>query len=123
MQQKGQIWRYVPSINEGTKREQHTPATLELFVEPNNSNLLENCDNLTVAPWGDVVTCEDGKCDDGTKEEFIIGITPAGHLYRIARNAYNPSELAGVTFSPDGSTLFVNIQDPGITLAITGAVA
>ena len=33
----------------------------------------------------------------------------------------NQSELAGVCFSPDGSTLFVNIQhDPGLTLAITG---
>nr|BBJ54585.1 hypothetical protein SAVMC3_72140 [Streptomyces avermitilis] len=30
------------------------------------------------------------------------------------------SEFTGVTFSPDGRTLFANIQDPGIMLAITG---
>ena len=30
------------------------------------------------------------------------------------------SEFTGPNFSPDGSILFVNIQEPGITLAITG---
>ena len=30
------------------------------------------------------------------------------------------SEFAGPTFSPDGEWLFVNIQVPGITCAITG---
>ena len=119
--QMGQIWRYVPSPDEGTARERHNPATLELFVEPEDSNLLENCDNLTVAPWGDLIVCEDSvNCEDGTKEEYLIGVTPQGKLYRFARNALNPSELAGATFSPDGKTLFVNIQEPGLTLAITG---
>jgi uncharacterized protein len=33
---------------------------------------------------------------------------------------YHTREFAGVTFSPDGQTLFVNIQVPGITLAIWG---
>jgi uncharacterized protein len=28
--------------------------------------------------------------------------------------------LAGATFSPDGTTLFVNVQRRGLTLAITG---
>jgi secreted PhoX family phosphatase len=76
---------------------------------------MENADNLTVTPWGDLIICE-----DGPEEEFLIGITPEGHIYRFARNAGNMSELAGATFSPDGTTLFVNIQSPGITLAITG---
>lgn len=120
-QQKGQIWRYVPSPDEGRAHERGRPATLELYAEPEDSNLLENCDNLTVAPWGDLIICEDSiSCDDGTKEEHLIGITPKGQYYRLARNAYNPSELAGATFSPDGSILFVNILDPGLTLAITG---
>ncbi len=30
------------------------------------------------------------------------------------------SELAGACFSPDGSTLFLNIYYPGVTLVITG---
>jgi secreted PhoX family phosphatase len=29
-------------------------------------------------------------------------------------------EFAGVTFSPDGETLFVNVQIPGLTFAIWG---
>ena len=33
---------------------------------------------------------------------------------------YRGAEWAGATFSPDGATLFVNIQTPGITFAITG---
>ncbi len=114
-EKKGQIWKYVPSPYEGTRQEEKHPGTLQLFIEPNDSNLLENADNLTVAPWGDLIICE-----DGPEEEFLVGVTPEGHLYKFARNAGNMSEFAGSTFSPDGSTLFVNIQSPGITLAITG---
>jgi secreted PhoX family phosphatase len=114
-EEKGQIWRYVPSPHEGKNREKGSPGTLELFVEPNDSQLVENADNLTVSPWGDLILCEDGPGGDG-----LVGVTPAGELYKFGRNAMNESELAGVTFSPDGSTLFVNIQSPGLTLAITG---
>ena len=38
----------------------------------------------------------------------------------MAKNSKSSSELSGPTFSPDGSTLFVNIQHDGLTLAITG---
>ena len=41
-------------------------------------------------------------------------------MFTLARNAFNGSEFAGACFSPDGSTLFVNLQSPGITVAITG---
>ncbi len=111
----GQIWRYIPSPYEGTSREGKKPGTLELFIEPDDSKLLENADNLTVTPWGDLIICE-----DGPKEQFLVGVTPEGHTYQFARNSANTSEFAGATFSPDGRTLFVNIQHPGITLAITG---
>ena len=112
---KGQIWRYIPSPHEGTSGEEKDPGILELFIESKSSDLLENADNLTVAPWGDLIVCE-----DGSTEQFLVGITPEGRLYRFARNAKNIFEFAGSIFSPDGSTLFVNIQKPGITLAITG---
>jgi len=99
----GQIWRLVPD------------RTLELFIEPNDPGLIENADNLTVTPWGDLIVCE-----DGSDEQFLVGVTPEGELYKFARNAVSNSELAGATFSPDGTTLFVNIQHDGLTLAITG---
>jgi hypothetical protein len=111
----GQIWKYTPSTAEGTEDELDTPGTLELFLESDHVSVLENADNLTVAPWGDLFVCEDGR-----GEQFLIGVTPAGDTYRFGRNARSTSELAGATFSPDGSTLFMNIQDDGLTLAITG---
>lgn len=101
---KGQIFRYLPG-----------PNRLELFVEPNDPNLLENADNMTIAPWGDLLVCENGKAPNQ-----VVGVTPEGKLYTLARNTANGSELAGVCVSPDGSTVFVNVQKPGWTLAITG---
>lgn len=112
---KGQIWKYTPSQHEGTSLQEKHPGKLELFVEPNDGDVVENADNLTVAPWGDLVVCEDGPSDN-----FLLGITPKGEVYKLARNAVSHSEMAGVTFSPDGSTLFVNIQHDGLTLAIQG---
>lgn len=105
----GQIWRYVPggSAAEGGK--------LELFLESDDPLLLENPDNLTLSPFGDLIVCEDG----GGKQ-FLVGVTPQGKLYHLAQNALNSSEFAGVCFSPDGRILFVNIQYPGITFAIQG---
>jgi secreted PhoX family phosphatase len=50
----------------------------------------------------------------------LIGITPQGGAYTFARNARDNSEFAGACFSPDGRTMFVNIYDPGLTLAVWG---
>lgn len=111
----GQIFRYTPSPQEGTAGEIEQPGRLELFIEPNDRTVVENADNITFAPWGDLIICEDGKDD-----QCLVGVTPQGQLYKLARNARNESEFAGACFSPDGSTLFVNIQTPGLTLAITG---
>lgn len=114
-ERKGQIWRYRPSPFEGTPREADSPATLELFIEPNDSTLIENADNLTMAPWGDLIVCEDGTGDD-----YLVGVTPEGELYRFAHNLTGGGEFAGACFSPDGSTFFVNMQAQGWTFAITG---
>lgn len=111
----GQIWKYTMSPHEGTPREAAIPAALELFIEPNDSKVCNNADNLTVAPWGDIIVCEDGPDLNG-----LFGVTPNGDAYRLAFNRVSKSELAGATFSPDGAVLFVNIQSPGMTLAIHG---
>ena len=111
----GQIYRYTPSPHEGTAAEAKHPARLELYVEPNDRGLVENADNLTVTPWGDLILCEDGGGD-----QFLVGVTPQGEIYKFGHNAKSTSEFAGATFSPDGTTLFVNIQGDGFTLAITG---
>ncbi len=110
---KGQIWRYFPSEQEGTSDEKNSPGHLELFIEPNDGNLVENCDNVTMSPWGDLIICEDGR-----NPQYLVGVTPEGKTYRFGRNTI--SEFAGACFSPDGTTMFVNILSPGMTLAITG---
>ena len=64
---------------------------------------------LTLAPWGDLVICE-----DGSNEQFLRGVTKAGEVYNLGRNALNGSEFCGSCFAPNHPTLFVNIQNPGI---------
>lgn len=89
--------------------------TLTLVVESTDRSVLEAPDNITVAPFGDLILCEDGSGDD-----YIVGVNQNGELYQFAKNNINGSEYAGACFSPDGSTMFVNIYSPGITLAIWG---
>ncbi len=80
-------------------------------------------DNVTVTPWGTLVLAE-----DGVGASHVLSSVPGGPTYAIARNQLNIgsetdpefSEFTGPTFSSDGKVLFVNIQTPGITLAITG---
>ncbi|MCZ6674036.1 MAG: DUF839 domain-containing protein [Verrucomicrobia bacterium] len=112
---KGQIFTYVPSPYEGTEQEKDAPGTIELYLEPNNSEIVEMCDNLDVTPDGGLLLCEDGKEDN-----FLVGVTPDSKWFKLARNATGPSEFAGVCHSPDGKIVFANLQKPGLTVAITG---
>jgi secreted PhoX family phosphatase len=114
-QRLGQVFLYQPSPLEGADGERQQPGQLTLIAEAGEDSLLRNADNLTMAPWGDLIACEDtsGHCG-------LVGIRPDGTQYHLADNAHSSSELAGVCFAPDGKTLFVNIQYPGTTLAITG---
>ncbi len=101
----GQIWRYFPDSNE-----------VELYLEPNDFDLLQNCDNLTIADWGDLYICEDAN----KETNMVRGVTPEGQLFTFGANALNDSEFAGVCFAPNHPTMFLNIQKPGLTFAITG---
>ena len=102
--QAGQIFRYDIKAN-----------TIELFLESESKQILDYPDNIIMSPFGDLIACE-----DGAGEQYLVGITPQGKCYRFAHNAYNNSEFAGVCFSPDTQTMFVNIYNPGMTLAIWG---
>ncbi|MBE9179812.1 DUF839 domain-containing protein [Oculatella sp. LEGE 06141] len=103
----GQVWRYIPglTVSDG--------GTIELFVQPDNATVLDFPDNLVMAPSGDLMICEDGR-----GAQYVVGLTPTGRLYKFARNAINRSEFAGICFSPNGQTMFLNIYQPGITFAI-----
>ncbi|MGJ5977719.1 alkaline phosphatase PhoX [Streptomyces scabiei] len=103
----------------------HPDLKVLLGVNPDPSvdGAFDGPDNITVSPYGGIVLAEDG---EGISHLF--GATDSGRTYPIARNDLNIgteeqpeySEFAGVTFSPDGKTLYANIQTPGILLAITG---
>ncbi len=114
----GQVWEYDPR-----------KETLKLLVEASSAgDLLDEPDNVVVTPFGDLILCE-----DGGGEQYLVGVTKKGKLYQFAKNvlfansadaalrdAFADNEFAGACFSPDGRTMFVNIQTPGITFAIWG---
>lgn len=115
--QLGQIMRYQPSAFEGKVLERQQPGRIQLFVESADESLYNFGDNLTVTPQGHLLVCEDQYTD--VVNNHLRGVTPKGELYNFAR-LHTQTELAGACFSPDGSTLFVNVYSPTKTLAITG---
>jgi secreted PhoX family phosphatase len=105
----GQIFKLDPERG-------NSGASLELIAASPSDQVLDHPDNITVAPWGDVLMAEDGF----SSSQYLRALTPDGRIYDVARNAGSATEFAGVCFSPDGATLFVNLQVDGLTLAITG---
>ena len=106
----GQVWEYTPATGGGT---------LRLLFESTTANDLASPDNLCVSPRGQGLVL----CEDGSGVQHLRGLTRDGRVFDFARNAVAGStdqEFAGATFSPDGQTLFVNIQTPGLTFAIWG---
>jgi secreted PhoX family phosphatase len=113
----GQIWCYRPSAQEGRRGEARDPGTLELFYEVQDTTALLNPDNITAMPGGDLLVCEDP--EHGPTLSRLVVMTRSRETRTFARSRL-PGELSGAVFSPDRSTLFVNLQKAGITLAITG---
>ncbi|MEP6705858.1 MAG: alkaline phosphatase PhoX [Acidobacteriota bacterium] len=114
----GQIWRYDPvSRDEGH---------LTMLFESPSREILDMPDNICMMPKSRLVfICEDSDYvgAGGTPENFIRILTPDGRLADLAKNIVpklERGEFAGVTFSPDGSTLFFNIQQLGATFAVWG---
>jgi secreted PhoX family phosphatase len=110
----GQIWAYDPEAQ-----------TLECVFQSPGAAVLDLPDNLTSSKRGTIVICE-----DGTGDNYVRGLTRDGQVFDIALNRLHSSvtgaprfgdEFAGATFSPDGHTLFVNIQaSQGMSFAIWG---
>jgi secreted PhoX family phosphatase len=101
----GQIWKYDLA-----------GQSVELVAILPVGSPFDGPDNITVGPHGFALACTDGEDD-----QWLVGITENGQTFPFAFNRLNEEEFAGVTFSPDGHTLFVNIQGPpGLTFAIWG---
>lgn len=104
----GQIFRLKPEA--GGRQ------TLELLCQSTDESVLDMPDNIAVSPTGAVFLAEDSVHG----EHYVRVLTADGRVSEFARNALSRSELAGVCFSPDGSTLFVNVYADGLTLAVRG---
>src|SRR5262249_26513556 len=92
---------------------------LELLAPGSDRHGMDMPDNITVAPWGDVVLAEDSVFG----HQFLRLLSSDGGIWDFGRNARSSSELAGVCFSPDRKTLFVNLYGDGLTLGIRGPFA
>ncbi|MFP5408141.1 MAG: alkaline phosphatase PhoX [Gammaproteobacteria bacterium] len=102
---KGQVWAYDPAAD-----------TVTLVVESTDASVLEAPDNITVGPDGRLYLYEDGAGGNN-----IVGVNSKGELFKVAENAIgNGSEFAGGCFSHNGRFMFVNMQNPGLTLVIEG---
>lgn len=128
----GQVWVYDP------RREE-----LTMLFESRSSDDVDGPDNIAISPRGGILLCEDGDHEP----QRLIGLSRKGETFEFARNnivlgpgdldkvdavypgvrdnfASNPEgdysgvEWAGATFY--GDWLFVNVQTPGVTFAITG---
>ncbi len=104
-QGKGQIFKLIELDKPRNK--------LELVYEAGRLPSIVKPDNIAVAPWGDLVVAEDGR-----ETDFISLINRKGQVFTLARNRLSHSEITGVNFSPDGTILFFNFQEDGLTIAI-----
>ena len=108
----GQVWCYDPS------RQQLT-LEVRFAVNPDpSSDRPDGPDNITVTPRGDIVLAEDG---EGVQHLYVVN--KRGVSYPFARNARDEGEFTGVVFSGNGQTMFANLQQPGVTFAISGPFA
>lgn len=120
-QTTGQIWTFDP------RRQK-----LQMVFESPGASRLNMPDNLCVSPKGGLLICEDSDYGKFAKQR-IHGLDQEGRLTLFAENNiqlngekngfkgdFRGKEWCGASFSPDGAWLFVNIQTPGITFAITG---
>jgi uncharacterized protein len=127
---EGSVWEYDPM----------TESLRALFVSLDRA-AANNPDNITVSPRGGIVLCEDGgnSPDVYGPGSRLVGLTGEAEPYVFAKNNvllsadevgaagklvapadYRGSEFCGACFDPAGKVMFVNIQSPGITLAIWG---
>ena len=124
----GQVWAYRPRSRK-----------LTLVYESPSGREVDAPDNLTVTPRGGLILCEDDASSafvdthplaPGIENvNRLIGLTQRGAAFEFAVNVLNGSELAGVSFSPSGRTMFFNLfgrarfDEPpveGMTCAVTG---
>ena len=115
---RGQIFVFDPARSQ-----------LRLIFESPDADVLDHPDNIAMTPRGGLVICEDRP----RNIQRVLALNTDGELVRLAANNvvlngevgglagdFRNREWAGACFSADGRWLFLNIQTPGITVAVTG---
>jgi secreted PhoX family phosphatase len=143
--EQGQVWRYTPD-NRDFKR----GTLELLYESPRNRVLNGPDNITVSPRGGILLCEDGDGEDVNGKDNWIRGLTPDGRLFTFAKvterlalhqqigqdlfpfnkrrfdrparkgQGVGASETAGPGFSPDGKWLFVNLQYPGETFAITG---
>lgn len=102
----GQIFRLDDEADGGV---------LEVIAASTDRGVLDMPDNVAASPHGTLFVVEDGPGHD-----FVRGVGPDGAVFDFGRNAASEGEITGVCFAPDGRTMFVNLQEEGLTVAVRG---
>ena len=109
--------------------ESNQSQRLQLKYEVIDRSQLSCPDNLTVAPWGELILAEDNYArSPEVPTQFVRCMKEDGTIYPLLKinealvsGQRAGPEFTGACFSPDGKYFFVNIQSPlNITIAVTG---
>ena len=102
----GQVWAYRPHRD-----------TLEVVYQSASAQDLNLPDNITTSPRGTLILCEDNTPPAG-QSNSLQALTRRGQLITFADNYAAPRvEFAGATFSPNGQTLYVNLNT-GLAMSV-----
>jgi uncharacterized protein len=147
--ERGQIWQYIPVDLEHGKLVLLFESTSKDVLDGPDNLCISPRGSILIGEDGDGEdwTDGDGSCRKAG-DNYVRFVSPEGLAYDFARvpqtldlvstfpddfeedcsasplpgpgEVIGASETCGVNFSPDGQILFLNIQYPGVTLAITG---
>ncbi len=104
----GQVWQYLPAATAAASWCcSSSPVTPRSWRRPTTS-----ASAPAVGCWPVRTVTGPSTCGRITRD---------GRVFDFATHTLDGSnELAGANWSPDGNWLFVNVQDPGVTYAVTG---
>ncbi len=106
----GQVWEY--------RHRKGNSGRLKLLYESPAATVLNMPDNVLFGLKGNIFMAE----DNGV-ENYLRILSPAGAISDFAKNivpGFTNYEFTGCCFTPSRTTMFVNIQTPGMTFAIWG---
>jgi len=89
----GQIFKLTPGLA-------GSPDRVELFFESESTDQFNFGDNLTVAPNGHLIVCEDQYTD--VVDNHLRGVTPQGHAYEFARLRIQTEPAGAATLAITG---------------------